>query len=382
LNLVLPILLYPGILLLMGIVISAGKDRLKSQGLVVAVTSDEASALLAQKPTPAHTTYQRFTRAAAEEALREKKVAAIVEARPTTTTDLAAGRQAEIFVLYSKRYDSSMQAVERLRSVLDGLNAELLATRLREQKLDDGFATPLKIEVLDLDFQKNLGPLLASRMLPTLLLTMLFLGALYAAVDTTAGEKERGTFETLLVSSVRPVDILVAKYITVSLVAIVSALVNLGAMAATFGVGFAFDDRTTTQLSFSVVQLLTLLVCMIPAAFLVSAVSLAVAATARTTREGQSWMSPVMLIGILPALLTQMPGFELSTFTALVPILNVALLVKAVALGTAQPLHVGLTVVSVTASAILALRVAARVFNSETVRFGSAPFSDVFRRKR
>ncbi|MEW5738431.1 MAG: ABC transporter permease [Myxococcota bacterium] len=373
LTLVLPVLLYPGILTLMGAIITAGKDRLKNEALVVAVTTADAQALLERQPLPPRTTLQRTTRAEAEGLLREQKVAAIVEVPEGSARALAEDRQATVTVLYTKRFDRSMEALERLRPVLEAVNAKALTQRLEARQLDPSFATPVKLEALDLDFQKDLGPLIASRLLPIVLIMMLFVGALYPAVDLTAGEKERGTLETLLVCPVRPVQVMAAKYLTVAIVSVSSTLVNLAAMAGTFGAGLSLASEASTSVRFTLGQVGVMLACLVPAALLVSGVSLAVASMARTFKEGQSLMTPVLLVGLAPALVSQMPGIELNVVTALVPLLNVALLVKAAVLGTAAPREVIMTVVSVLLFAALALKWAASAFDSEVFRFGGTP---------
>lgn len=373
LTLVLPVLLYPGLLTAMGAIIAAGKDRLKNEPLVVAVTNADAQAFLDTLPPPPRTTYERATRADAETRLREQKVAAIVDAAEGAARDVAEERQATVTVLYTKRFDRSMEALDRLRPVLETANTRALTLRLEARQLDPTFATPVKLEATDLDFQKDLGPLIASRLLPVVLLMMLFIGALYPAVDLTAGEKERGTLETLLVCPVRPVQVMGAKYLTVAIVSVTSTLVNLAAMAGTFGAGLSLSGEPATSMRFSAAQVGVMLACLVPAALLVSGVSLAVASMARTFKEGQSLMTPVMLLGLAPALVSQMPGIELTTVTALVPLLNVALLVKATVLGTVTASHAALTVASVLISAALALKWAASAFDSEVFRFGGTP---------
>jgi sodium transport system permease protein len=370
LTVLLPVLLYPGILLLMGAIVAAGTHRLKNEPLSVAVVGAPTMALLSKRPTPEKTTFDLYTRAEAEALLKDQKVAAVVQAPDDLEVSLANGGQVVVTVLYTKRFDRSMEGLDRLKPVLDGLNAETLKGRLDTLKLEAGFVQPLKTDPVDLDFQKDLGPLIASRLLPIILLTMLIIGALYPAVDLTAGEKERGTLETLLVSAVRPVDVMAAKYLTVSLVAIVTALANLAAMGATFGMGISLGGPNATTFQLNAGQVLTMLVCLIPAALLLSGISLAISSTARTFKEGQSLMSPVMLLCLAPALLSQMPGIELNPVTALIPLLNVALLIKAAVLGTATALEVAITSFSVLAFALLALRVAASAFNSEVFRFG------------
>jgi sodium transport system permease protein len=369
LTILLPVLLYPGMLLVMGAIIAAGTQRLKNEQLTVAVVGEATEVLLARKPTPARTTWKKMARAEGEQLLRDQKVAAVVQAPDDAAASLDSGRQAVVTIVYTKRFDRSIEALDRVRPVLESINSDALKLRLEARQLEAGFVQPVKADAVDLEFQKDLGPLIASRLLPIVLLMMLILGALYPAVDLTAGEKERGTLETLLVSGARPVDVMAAKYLVVSTVAIVTALANLGAMAVTFGFGLSLGPGTTTfQLSAG--QMLTMLACLIPAALLLAGVALSVSSTARTFKEGQSLMSPVMLVCLAPALLSQMPGVELNDYTALIPLLNVALLIKASVLGNVTPVQVGLTMGSVMLFALLALKTAATAFNSEVFRFG------------
>lgn len=370
LTVLLPVLLYPGMLLLMGAIISAGNQRLKNEPLVVGVVGGATAGLLGRQPVPSKTTFQQHPRAQAEQLLRDQQLAAVVLAPDDVEAQLAAGRQVVVTVLYTKRFDRSVEALERVRPVLESINAEVLALRLQALDLHLGFVQPVKADPVDLEFKKDLGPLIVSRLLPIVLLTMLMLGALYPAVDLTAGEKERGTLETLLVSGARPVDVMAAKYLTVSVVAVVTALANLVAMGATFGFGLSFGGSGTTSFQLTWGQALTMFACLIPTALLMAGVSLAVASTARTFKEGQSLMSPLLLACLAPALLSQMPGVELNGFTALVPLLNVALLIKASVLGNATWVSVLLTIGSVSVFAMIALKVAATAFNSEVFRFG------------
>lgn len=375
----LPVLLYPGILLLMGLIIGAGTARLKNEPLTVAVVGAPTMGLLAQTATPAKTTYAAMSRADAEAALKDKKVAAVVDAPDELDARLRDGKQVVVTVLYTKRFDRSIEGLDRLRPALEKLNAQTLKVRLDELHLAAEFVQPVKTDAIDLEFQKDLGPLIASRLLPFVLLMMLVLGALYPAVDLTAGEKERGTLETLLVSAVRPVDVMAAKYLTVSLVAVVTALANLAAMGVTFGLGISFTGSQTTTFSLTLAQVGIMLVCLVPAALLLSGIAVAVSSTARTFKEGQALMTPVMLVCLAPAMISQMPGMELTAITALIPLLNVALLVKAAVLGTATPVQVLLTATSVLVFAALALKLAASAFNSEVFRFaGTRGWSALF----
>ncbi|MBI3180988.1 MAG: ABC transporter permease [Myxococcales bacterium] len=367
----LPILLYPGMMALVGFVMAAGQERLAREELTVAVVGDDAEAFLRGQPPPAHTSYRRLTRAEAERALGEKKVWAVVDAPEGSHQEVSRGRQAHLTVLYTKRHDRSMEALERVRRVLASAAVGALKLRLAGAKLPETFAEPLKTEEVDVDFQKDLGPLVASRVLPVLLVVMLLMSALYPAVDATAGEKERGTLETLLAAPVHPLQVMAAKYLSVSVIATLATLVNLTAMAISFGIGFRFHE-TVARMAFGPGQISVLLLCLVPASFLSSGVALAVASLARSFKDAQNLLTPVALLAMVPGLLTMMPGIELNAWTAAIPLLNVALLVKATVLGTAGPLHVLITLASVLACSAGAVALAARAFQSERLRFGGA----------
>lgn len=381
--LLIPVLLYPATIVLMGVVMTAGKARLALEELNVAVASDDAARFLALKPVPAHTTYVRMSRAQAELELRDKKIAAIVDAPAGAFDAVKANGQAVVTVFYTKRQDRSSEGRDRVRLVLEEVSKGALVTRLEEASLPATFAEPVVRDEEDLDFQKDLGPLIASRLLPTLLLMMLFLGALYPAVDLTAGEKERGTLETLLVAPVHPLEVMQAKFVAVGLTAVIAALANLAAMGLTFAFGIQLAAGAALSVKLSLGQVLVMGVCLLPAAVMASGVSLAIASMARTFKEGQTLMTPVLLIAMVPGVMATMPGIELNTFTACVPMLNVALLVKAVVLDAAHPLHVLLTVITTAGCALVALKLAANAFQSESLRFGTgSPWAALLGRER
>ena len=371
----LPVVLYPILIVSMSVLIAAGTERLKNTELTVAMVGPEAPALLAQRPVPPKTKYRPMSLQEAKADLALQTVAAVVSAPDGAVGSLSAGKQAVVTVMYAKRFDRSREALDRMRPVLDSLNVELLQKRLDEKSLDAAFMQPVKTDPVDLDLKDSLGRLMAASLLPILLLTTLITGAVQAAIDTTAGEKERGTFETLLVAPVRPTQVMLAKYAMVTLVAITTALANLSATALTFGFGVVIAGKSALPVQFSLEQIAVMALCMLPTATLVSGLSLAVASTAQTMRQGQALMLPVVLLGFAPAMVAQMPGIELTWLTSLVPLLNVALLVKAVILDTAQPFEVVLTLISVLICSAIAFRAAALTFNSETFRFGGTASS-------
>ncbi len=380
---VVPILLYPMLMTVIGVAMSLGKSRLEQEPLIVAVTSDDARALLEAEPAPPFTTYQRLDVDQAVQRLRERKVAAVVEAPAGAARVGTEGGQALVTVRYTKRFDASLEALERVRRVLKTLEEKTLKTRLAKAELPKDFAEPLKTEARDVDFQEDLGPFMASRLLPLILVLMLFMGSLYPAIDVIAGERERGTLETLLVAPVDPKTVMFAKYVTVVVVSSAAALANITVMGFTFGIGFRLDPSVSAQLTFTAGQLAVIFACLIPTAFAVSAVSMGIASLAKSFKEAQSMLTPVSTLASLPGIVALMPGVELNASTAAIPLVNVALLIKAVVLNTARPLDVAICIGSIVVLAVLAIRVLGKVFAHESLRLtGASGFGEALRTLR
>lgn len=381
LMLLLPIVLYPGTLALTGAVTASGQRKLARAQLSVALTSEDAAGLLG--PAPERTAFVRLDRPAAEAALHARQIAAIVDVPAGAVAAAAERGQTVATILYTRRYDHSIQGRDRMKTLLKDAGVRVLSQRLERAGLPPTFPEPVKTAEQDVDFEKNVGPLIASKVLPMILVMMLFMGALYPSLDLTAGEKERGTLETLLVAPVRPFDVMAAKYLTVALIATGTTLVNLAAMGLTFHVGLNLAGDLAVRMTLGAGQVLTLLACLVPAAFMVSGLALAVASVARNYKEGQTLMTPLITLGLVPAIIALMPGIELDAATAILPLLNVALLVKSTLLGTAQAAHVAITIASVVACSAASVAVAANAFQSEALRFGGAEsWRDLFRFRR
>jgi sodium transport system permease protein len=377
----LPVIIYPGMLLLVGTLMTAGKDRLRKEVLVMAAASDDALAMLQRAKQSPLNTYVRITREEGERRLKEKEVWAVVDAPAGSLEALNKGEQAKVTLLYTKRHDRSREARERLEKLFEEIARGTLTVRLEEAKLPASWAEPVVTKAEDVDFGKDLGPLIASQILPIILVVMLFMGAMYPAVDATAGEKERGTLETLLVAPVRPIEVMTAKYVTVVVLAMLAVLANLAAMGTTFAMGVTVGDGVNATMRLTAGQIFSLLACLLPAAILVSGLALSVASIAKSVREGQNLMAPLVIVGTVPGLVAMMPGVELNAVTALVPLLNLALLVKSVALSSAQPLHVALTALSTLAASAVGLWLSANAFQSEALRFGAGGGWDLFGRR-
>lgn len=384
---VVPVLLYPLLLLSLGGVMLAGKERLARKELTVAVVGSDAEQFLHRAVAPPHTTFIPLSLEASQRGLKTEgkpeRIHAAVELKAGSLERLARNEQAAGTIYFTKRSDDSIEAKERVVRLFDDRNVQLLSARLEALKLPAKFAEPVLWGEEDVDFKSDMGPLIASRLLPLVFIVMLFMGAFYAAVDATAGEKERGTLETLLAAPVTPAQVMLAKFYAVVAVASAVTLANVGAMAVTFKFGLSLDEGTRVTLSLSLTQFAMLGAALVSSTLLVSALSITVASLAKTFREGQSYLSPLIFLGMMPGYLAMAPGVELNAVTSVIPLLNVALLIKAVVLGNAHGWQLACVCGSVLACSALAIWVAGNAFASEALRFGGREgWRELFSRRK
>ncbi len=216
-------------------------------------------------------------------------------------------------------------------------------------------------------------------LVPLILILMTITGAVYPAIDLTAGERERGTLEILVAAPVPRLGLLFAKYVSVVTVAIMTALVNLIAMTATLlfsGLGpVLFPGGGITLLM--IVELFGLLLLF--AAFF-SAVLLSITSFARSFKEAQAYLIPVMLVSMTPGVLGMMPGLKLVDW-CWTPLLNIVLLGRDLFEAKAELLPVLVVIVSTGVYALAAIVLAARIFGAESVLFNEqSGWGDLFRR--
>jgi ABC-2 type transport system permease protein/sodium transport system permease protein len=209
---------------------------------------------------------------------------------------------------------------------------------------------------------------------------MTITGAVYPAIDLTAGEHERGTLEVLIAAPVPRWALLGAKYVAVLTVAVLTALVNLASMAITLwtsGLSTVFIDENsiTIWLLPQVFGLLLLL-----AAFF-SGVLLAITSFARSFKEAQAYLIPLMLSSLLPGMIGLVPGLHLEGPLAVVPLINIVLLARDLLQGTADPAAAAVVVLTTVLYAVAAIAVATRTFGAEAVLYAQqGGWSELFRR--
>jgi sodium transport system permease protein len=321
-------------------------------------------------------------------ALRSGLADAMVIIPRDVTKQLEESGSARIPVMYHSANDRSQNTYLRVREVLTRWKEMVVSGRLVRDNKPASYTDPVQIRVEDVARREEQGGSVWARLFPFLLVMMSLTGAFYPAVDLCAGEKERGTMETLLISPASRAEIVIGKFLTVVLASMVTALLNLASMGLTgFHMASQFraissTDPQRSPLALSAPTLASaawMIVLLIPLSVFFSAVCLSLAVLAKSMKEGQYYMTPLYMVSLPLIFLSLAPGIELNLFYSLVPITGVALLLRALMQGEYDVAsHYFLAVLLPTVGyGVVALRWAIDQFQREGVLFREAERFDL-----
>lgn len=275
-----------------------------------------------------------------KDAIRADKIAMALSLPSDTAQIFAAGEQVVVDLYFDNAALVSKvksRASDKLESFSNDRRDERLGKlgvqgmSAREQILE-----PVSVRSRGVASQREVIGAAAGGFLPYMFIIFCFLGCLYPAIDLGAGEKERGTLETLLLTPVPRYQLVIGKFLVVFSCGVTSSILSIASMAIWLftKVGQMPPEIAAVLDSISVLDLVLLGSMLIPIAAMFAAVLLAISIFARSFKEAQAYATPLNFLVILPAMLVMIPGVELDWTWAMVPITNIALAVKELIKGT------------------------------------------------
>jgi len=277
----------------------------------------------------------------------------------------------EVPVYYKASTSENEQALGRIHKVLEEYGKQLLNLRLEKKNLAAAFVEPLRIDDRDVSsVREKIGQRLGG-MFPYFFVIFCFLGAMYPAIDLAAGEKERGTMETLLVSPATRLQIVVGKFLVVTVSGIFTALTSVLWLYLVFRQSKTVPAEVLSGI-LKVIEwksLLLLFSMIIPLCAFFAAILLSASVFSKSYKEAQSIITPLNFMVLIPVLIGIFPGIKLNAATALIPILNISLATKEIIAGTISPLLMVEIYLVLVVLAALGLIFCTRWFNREAVIF-------------
>ena len=305
--------------------------------------------------------------------VNEKKVRAAIEFPEGFEQKLRANPdETQVVKIYWFEGEFRSRAVVRVAErLVREFSDKVVTERLAARSLTDKWLTPFATEKSNVAPPERVSGNILGLMLPYFIIILCLTGAMYPAMDLTAGEKERGTMETILASPVRRVELVIGKFLLVLLTSATTTALSVASFALTFLLGARLLRQVTAQLALTVSgkAIVAVLLLVLPLAVLFSAALMAIAVYARNYREAQTYLGPLLFVAILPAMASFIPGVELNMRLALIPILNVSLMSKEVLGGSYNWPLIAIIFASTCVYAGVALYFAVRQFHREEVLF-------------
>jgi sodium transport system permease protein len=369
---VVPVLLYPGLLIVSEQLLLFGQRTLAADRAPVALVGDAPSDLLDIIAANDDLTVVELERSPTE-ALRDNTVTAVAVIGEAAVSD---GTR-EVTLLFDAASDRSQRGRAELNGALDEWRDSLLADRLSGRGLPRTFATPIAVNDSSVALPAEMGGYTLGRVLPLLLVVITLLGAFYPAIDLAAGEKERGTLETLLTAPVPASAVVTGKFVTVALIGVIAAALNLGSMLLTFQTGMLqITTLLDIEVSLPARAVAAIFLTLVPLAVLFAALFLGLAVRAASFKEAQNTLTPVYMVVLVPAMLPMFPGISFGPVLAVTPVAGVSFFFRDLMAGEPNWVLGALVLVSTTLYAAATLAFAARAFGDERVLFGTGADAD------
>jgi sodium transport system permease protein len=366
---VLPLVLYPAMFMLGGTIIGRQEAKEKAMDVSVALGSADGAESL-------RTAIQGADNmdVVASESPKDRVADGSVDLGllpgPGFDDAIARGETPKLEVFYDGAESGSREARSRVKKALDDLRERVRRERLGMIGADEKLLLVIEDVETNVASKQKMTGFAIGALVPYLLTILIATGAYHTAVDATAGEKERNTLETILVSSAGRFEIVFGKYLAIVTSSLVATLAGIIGMAATFlllAQKLGGASEPIAALPPAMIPVLFLMA--VPLALLLSAVLLAIGCFARSTKEAQTFLSYFQFLIILLALTSIVQDVHADLTTYLIPVLNVAMVQREMLVGVRDGVHVLLTIGSTLALAGVIFAVGYKLFQEERVMF-------------
>lgn len=362
---VVPVLAMPLLFLFIGKLMTAAEKRAGEKADTIAVSGAERVPGLLNALAGAG--FKFAAKPDLKAAMEKKEIAAGVE--PVALPD---GKTEVRIYADLTRQDSEM-AAQKIRAALDRFKEDNARIRLRVMGVPDDVLSPFTVKRVNIA-QKKMAGFVWGSMLGYVVVLLMFSGGMYPAIDLTAGEKERRTLEVLLSAPTGRDQIVLGKILATTTAVFITAFLTLASLAVSFRyVKLSKASQTLGSLSGGMpldpAALGLVLLALAPTAIMAASVMIAIALFAKSFKEAQSYLTPLIMAVIFPLVAGMLPGMQLTPPLALIPLFNVCQLIKEIFLGDYNRISLVITLVSNVVYAGAAFVFAVRVFKSERVLF-------------
>lgn len=376
-SLLVPLVLFPLLTAGLGAVVSVLIGKAQEEVPAVMILGGEDSSSVLQELHDSKKIKIVATKENWKDQIIDKQIRAAIEIPPGFETNVANQKPATLIIHNYEGDLKSSIATGDVQKSLEAYRDRLVHDNLAARNIPETFLKPFAIKEHNVAPPEKVGAAAFGGVIGYMVILLCLTGSMYPAMDLTAGEKERGTMETILSSPIARVDLVFGKFFLVLTAALVTAALSVTSMGVSFAVLehlHAFDqagpDAAQLQLHIGLTTVLSIFIMVLPVAVLFSAGVMTVALFAKSYKEAQSYISPLMFVVIVPAVAAMLP-IDLDAKLSLVPILNASLLCKELVTGTYHWNYIAIIFFSMCIYAAAALFLAVKMFQREDVLFRS-----------
>ena len=371
---IVPLVFYPLLFIGMGYLNQVGSKKSEDAVSMVAVNGAEFALQLSEyleNQEKINITIQEVDTFAK---LKNGEIQAIIEIPPQFDDKIKQGEPSRLVLKYDTTEVKSRVAQKRINQVIDEYSRKIVSKRLSGLNLKEEIIHPLIIETENVASSEKVAGAFLGFLMPYLVIILIFAGAMHTAIDITAGEKERGTIATLLVSQISRLEIVLGKCLAVMMVSFTSMTIGLIGISISLLSGNAIAGSGNIEgiklgITFNSIFLLFLI--LLPLVGLTSSVLVIVGIFARNIKEASSYITPIYMLTIFLGIISISQGMELSGNMFLIPVLNSSFVFKEILIGKIYWSHIITTFSANIIFAGIALFGATRLFNKEEVLFRS-----------
>jgi sodium transport system permease protein len=303
-----------------------------------------------------------------EHAVREREVDAVLVVPEDYAERYRAGKPARVELIVDESRTDAVASVHKVEKLIEAHAQQVGTLRLLAHGVSPELSQPVKIDKVDLSTPKKRAAMFLN-LIPMFVLLASFMGGMYTATDATAGERERGSLEALLIAPVSRTALVLGKWLaTVIFSAVTVALTLAATLAALRQVPMGSLGIT---LSLGARDALWILAATLPLSLFVGAAQLLVASFARSFKEAQTYLSLMVFAPMLPAMLTTLNPIKTKLWMTAVPVLGQQVILGDIIRGAhVSIVSLALTVVTSAVAAAICIYVTAALFQRERIIFG------------
>lgn len=300
-------------------------------------------------------------------ALQAGQLRAILTIPAGFDEEITAGKTAQLSVDYDSTNQKSVYARTLIEQTVEAYSKDVVAKRLHQSGLSEQTIQPIVSTFQNTASEERKSGGMLAGIIPLMLVVSLASAGMAAANDLVAGEKERGTLESLLTAPIAAQHILTAKLLAVMIMSAMGAVASLISVTLAMRLGpMGTEGDHFTLAFFSPVTLLVLIVTILLLAALFAGLELLLSTIAKSFKEGQTYMSAVIFLAMVPSyMLMPISPVDIPTHYYVMPVFNGVALSKEVFYGKVDPMHALLGIGSLLVYVVFTIFLASRIFRRE-----------------